>query len=655
MSSTYSSVDKLMQSVASDQDDGTAYRFVITVDGELLYISPNFDDALKSKGIEDFSMVSFPVSLPEIQSGQYPLAYGSDNQTLVFHFDRIDMGEGETYLVATSVEEKVEPEKKQPRQPLTRAISFKSILGSVLPSQDNKVVLPNSDLSPAMRLQESDVQVFYGQSPNLMCVLSLEGNISRFNARLPELIGYDPQALVGKNLSDIVHVEDRLSVRNILCNFSRTGIDKRQEEVTAECRLIGTDEKTHWIDWVIREDQGQLYCLGHNISNVKKNEMILESQRQKLAEAQALAHMGHWRWQVGSSEIDCSDEIYGIFGVDPLSFKTTIDELERLISRRDIGRIMQAFQRAIINQNPYDMDFRIKRYDGGFRFLRCEGRCETDEEGDVIALYGILQDITDQKQHERELQEAKESAEAAYTAKSRFLANMSHELRTPLNAIIGFSEMMQQSILGPLGSEKYYDYVTGIHESGRHLLDLISDILDMSKIEAGKYELVVEELDVCQMINLARNMVEGRALDSEIKTSVYFASEPLIINADRRALMQILLNILSNAIKFSEQGGEVSISADVQDEQVYIAISDNGIGIPAHKISVITRPFEQVSSELTRGHEGSGLGLSITKELAELHGGGLHIDSTVGEGTTVTIRMPVNPQGKAIRKDRDFL
>jgi two-component system cell cycle sensor histidine kinase PleC len=217
---------------------------------------------------------------------------------------------------------------------------------------------------------------------------------------------------------------------------------------------------------------------------------------------------------------------------------------------------------------------------------------------------------------------------------------MSHELRTPLNAIIGFSEMMQRQLLGPIGTEKYIDYIAGIRESGEHLLDLISDILDMSKIEAGKYELDLEEMNAVKILRLALHMMEGRAEDAKIKISLDTRKEDMLIVADRRALMQILLNILSNAVKFTNPGGLVRIECTERPDYLSIRISDNGIGIPPNKLKHVTRPFEQAASHYTREHEGTGLGLAITKDLVELHGGSLHIDSTLGVGTTVTVRLP---------------
>ena len=291
------------------------------------------------------------------------------------------------------------------------------------------------------------------------------------------------------------------------------------------------------------------------------------------------------------------------------------------------------------------MEFRITQPNDEIRFIRCEGRCSFDHTGEVTALYGIMQDMTERMLYERDLRIAKEQAEKAYAARTQFLANMSHELRTPLNAIIGFSDMIERQLLGPIGTEKYLEYISGIRDSGEHLLDLISDILDMSKIEAGKYEMAPEEFSILKVLQLCTHMMEGRAHESGVKITLeHDIDEELKITADRRAVLQILLNLTSNAVKFTSEGGQVTIQALPRDEYLSLKVIDTGIGIPAHKLASVTKPFEQVSSSYARDHEGSGLGLAISKDLAEMHGGNLFIESTVDVGTTVTIRLPFTPQ-----------
>jgi two-component system, cell cycle sensor histidine kinase PleC len=234
----------------------------------------------------------------------------------------------------------------------------------------------------------------------------------------------------------------------------------------------------------------------------------------------------------------------------------------------------------------------------------------------------------------------KTRAEEANQAKSKFLANMSHELRTPLNAIIGFSEIMESGMFGPLGAEKYVEYSRDIRESGEYLLDVINDILDMSKIEAGGIRLTPETVELDSLLADCIRVVSTRA--GEKKLTVSAEIEPRIhLNADRRALKQIALNLLSNAVKFTPDGGAVTVQGRLRAGAVSIGIKDNGIGIPRQALQKLGRPFEQVESQLTKRHQGSGLGLAIATSLVELHGGAMRIRSQLGRGTLVVVRLPM--------------
>jgi two-component system cell cycle sensor histidine kinase PleC len=240
----------------------------------------------------------------------------------------------------------------------------------------------------------------------------------------------------------------------------------------------------------------------------------------------------------------------------------------------------------------------------------------------------------------------KTRAEAANRSKSEFLANMSHELRTPLNAIIGFSEIMQAQMFGPIGSEKYSEYSRDIQRSGQFLLDVINDILDMSKIEAGRLQLEIEKAALDGIFEDVMRLVGPRALEGRV-TITRAVPKPLQIEADRRALKQVFINLLSNAVKFTPEGGRVNIRAAREGETIVIAIKDTGIGIPAGDIEKLGRPFEQVENQFTKSHGGSGLGLAISRSLVELHGGTLNIASEVGAGTEVRVVLPCNPPPQA--------
>jgi two-component system cell cycle sensor histidine kinase PleC len=589
----------------------------------------NSDDVLGG-GSALFGIKSKNAAAEALRAGLHIVTFPNRKNALSLQFDWIDASDGRRFLVASAEEDE----------------GFSHSILDLVPQTPKPAPRPTGQIA-----DDKDLHNFLDISPDIMTVARPDGTFIRINETFTTLLGYKEADIQEKNFTDFVHAEDRAHV--LAAMQSLLYADEVPAEglmIDFEARLMTVEGKALWMDWRHKRIDDRIYSVGRDITAIKRHEQVLRRHERQLSEAEAIGKMGRWRWKVGEEEIFWSAEIYRIFGADPKTYVPTLDNVNAMLHRRDVGRMIQAFQRAIIEENDYDMDFRVLRPNGETRFVRCEGRCEMDSEGDVIALYGIMQDITESMLHERDLREAKDSAERAYAAKSQFLANMSHELRTPLNAIIGFSEMMQRQLLGPIGTPKYIEYIAGIRESGEHLLDLISDILNMSKIEAGKYELDLEELNIAKTIKLAIHMMEGRALDASIKIMADIENEDRMIVADRRAVMQIMLNLLSNAVKFSDAGSSVRVECIERPDYLSIKVHDKGIGIPANKLKNIGKPFEQAASHYTRQHEGSGLGLAITKELAELHGGQMHIESTLGVGTIVTIRIPYD--ASTTRRDR---
>ena len=235
--------------------------------------------------------------------------------------------------------------------------------------------------------------------------------------------------------------------------------------------------------------------------------------------------------------------------------------------------------------------------------------------------------------------EEKNRAEEANQTKSKFLANMSHELRTPLNAIIGFSEIMESGMFGTLGSEKYQEYCHDILTSGHYLLEVINDILDMSKIEAGRMKLDMESLDLSKTLAESLRVVSGRADDKNLVVSADIEGTISVV-ADRRAIKQIIVNLLSNAVKFTPDGGKVTVRSRLLRDSIVLMIADTGIGIAPHSLARLGRPFEQVESQLTKTYHGSGLGLAIARSLTHLHGGTMRLRSRLGTGTVVCVSLP---------------
>lgn len=618
-------------------EDEAIARFVMDETGAVLYATKAM---LEMAGTQSAESITGGVKidgsprkkLHTLQDGTYNLAGKHITSPAAFRFDWVNRSDGSKILIASHTPEKAEPPD---------AVVIESFVHTL----EQKLLKLSSH--PSVIWNREDMGHFIGMSSDMMLALDTSGTVLKANKTffdLTELEGVRPEDI---SLPALFFDADRPLVRRTLqaLSFQDNGDDSTQT-LDFEARIARESSGFLWSEWKLRREDGKIYAIGRDISAMKAHEQDLVKRQQQLLEAEGIGRMGHWRWVIGETGMEWSDQIYRMFGRSREDFTPTIDALNQMVNRRDVGRVIQAFQRAMIEQNNYDMEFRITRpEDGETRYISCEGRCELDTQGEVIALFGIMQDMTERMVYESNLREAKESAERAYAAKSQFLANMSHELRTPLNAIIGFSEMIERQLLGPIGTEKYLDYIAGIRESGEHLLDLISDILDMSKIEAGKYELDPEEVNIGKTLKLAVHMMQGRAHESGVRITTDKIDEtgPTIM-ADRRAFMQVILNLLSNAVKFTNTGGHIWLDCEESKNEVLIKVSDTGIGIPANKLNTITRPFEQASTSYARTHEGSGLGLAITKELVELHGGSLVIESTVGVGTVVTVKLPSSPQ-----------
>lgn len=284
-----------------------------------------------------------------------------------------------------------------------------------------------------------------------------------------------------------------------------------------------------------------------------------------------------------------------------------------------------------------------RRRKGGQVYIRLSSAIMPENRKDWARVVTTIGDVSDRKRTELALYAAKEEADRANRAKSRFLASMSHELRTPLNAIIGFSEIMHKQLFGPVGQQRYMEYALDIHQSGQHLLNLINDMLDLSRIEAGKYEIHEEWIGARELFDWVLNMTEPQILATGVEVSDFIAEDFPYFFADLRAMRQIMLNLLSNALKFTPRGKTVRLSAyqDKDNGGIILEVADTGKGIPAKLLERITEPFVQAGNVDTRPGTGTGLGLSITKSLAELHGGKLYLASVEHEGTTVTLRLPV--------------
>jgi cell cycle sensor histidine kinase DivJ len=341
-------------------------------------------------------------------------------------------------------------------------------------------------------------------------------------------------------------------------------------------------------------------------------------------------------------------------GRDRSTFPQALQEpcgqrLAELVHVSDRIALMHALDTLRQGEASASVLVRVQRVysDEGRQFLhvRLEMTALRRPEGDLDSILVQLIDISAEEALRDEAAQRCDEARSAHEAKSRFLAAVSHELRTPLNAILGFSDVLAGEYFGRLETDRQKEYVGLIRQSGNHLLAVVNAMLDMSKIEAGRYELFAEPFPIGEVLESCRAMLDLQARGKGITLTARTAKGLGELVADRRAVKQILINLAGNAIKFTEAGGVVSIDAAMEGEEVVLTVSDTGIGIAAEKLATIGQPFTQVQDEYTRQYEGTGLGLALVKGLVALHGGQFHIESRAGEGTVVTIALPLDGSG----------
>ena len=331
------------------------------------------------------------------------------------------------------------------------------------------------------------------------------------------------------------------------------------------------------------------------------------------------------------------------------------DGLFERVHVADRPAYLTALSGCLANNEPTAVEFRI-RHAGGVeaaRYLWAEMDCRPMRGADGaglerLSIVAVTRDISDRKTQEAELVRTRDEAESANRIKTQFLANMSHELRTPLNSIMGFSEILNRELFGSLGEGRYRDYAHLIHESGEHLLNVVNDILDISKIETGKFKILKEPVDVSTLVKSCCDVMRHTAEQKQLALMLEVAPCLPALSADNRACKQMLLNVISNAIKFTNPGGSVCVSARASNGAVELAVTDNGVGIAAAELPKLGNPFVQASNSHDGSCEGAGLGLSVVKGLARLHGGKLELKSTLGKGTTATITLPLNSHSESV-------
>ena len=521
-----------------------------------------------------------------------------------------------------------------------------------------------------------------------------KGRIETFNPMAENLFGYTADEVIGQNLKVLMASGHARKHDGYIDNYLDTGKGKilgvRERELMAR-RKDGTlfPFELNVAEFFLGGERKFIGTM-RDITNRKKAEEKIRSAAEKQSLLQAVAQAAnesrivevameaalnavceHTGWPVGHVYVPSEDDpdvlvssgLWHLASPERLGgFRRVSESLAFAAGEGLPGRVLENGKPAWITDLPVDKNFpraelaREIKLASGIAFpilVRGEVaavmeffsdiRHEEDQEMLVIMgqIGAQIGQVIERNRALEQLATAMERTELANRAKTEFLANMSHELRTPLNSIIGFSEVVMNEIFGSIENERYAGYVSDIHSSGRHLLELINDILDVSKIEAGAMDLVEEDLDVEEVIWESVRVVKGRAESGEIRLSVSIDSTFPRLRADAVRFKQILLNLLSNAIKFTPKGGSVRIEAELEPGGgMALSITDTGIGVSEDELEKVLQPFTQASSGLDRRHEGTGLGLYLVKALAEEHDGSLDIASRLNHGTTVTVRFP---------------
>ena len=477
-----------------------------------------------------------------------------------------------------------------------------------------------------------------------VCLFDADLKLAASNSELSKLLGIPREMMEpGTSFQDLVRYnaqrgeygratsEDEVQRRT---EILLTNLQARMERVRPDGTVLENRNR--------RLTNGGYVMVYSDITETKRIEAALRQSEQRYALALSGANEGIWEWGDQVDGVYVSRRLREIVGIEGSEPVVTSDDWIGRIHPEDVEEMRERLRDHLRGKvDYYNHEYRMRGDDGRYRWVHSRGVGVRDETGHVYRMAGSLSDVTQRKLAEQELLRAKEAAEMANRTKGEFLATMSHELRTPLNAIIGFSELIQQQVFGPIGHENYADYVQNIHESGNHLLTIINDILDVSKAEAGMIELYEEEVDLREVIASGMRLIGPRARESNIALTTDYAEPLSMVVADARRLKQILINLLSNAVKFTSSGGSITIKAWASPGMgAGFQVIDTGIGIEKDELQRMLEPFTQAESGLSRKHEGTGLGLPLSRALIEVHGGELRLKSEPGQGTTITVALP---------------
>jgi PAS domain S-box-containing protein len=477
--------------------------------------------------------------------------------------------------------------------------------------------------------------------------LNRQGEYS-WTDELFRIYGFEPGSVTPgfETFLSAVHPDDQALIHRLIDDARA----QRLKDQTQDVRIIRPDGVERIVNQHVEyswSPEGELLSTAGTAQDVTEWRIATERLRQSerlLRRAQELNRIGSWEYDLRTKRVSWSDHLFELFGVDPGATMLTTESFLGMIHPDDQQINIQRFEEAVAQRlATQSFDTRIIRADGEERILHALYEFDWADGEMPSKVTGTGQDVTEERAAQQALQQALHAAEEANRAKSAFLANMSHELRTPLNAIIGFAELIRTTGQKPQMLDKVSEYADHIHSSGTHLLEIICDILDLSRVEAGSLILAEETIAIPDLVDWALNMIRPQARAGCVCVRSDLPAQLPAIFGDKRLMRESLLNLLSNAVKFTPEGGSVQVSVTTEAQgDLVIAVRDSGIGMRAEDIPAALAPFTQLENTLTRRYEGTGLGLPLTKKFVELHGGTLEIESAPGQGTSVRMTIPAD-------------
>ncbi|WP_372720722.1 PAS domain S-box protein, partial [Novipirellula sp.] len=443
--------------------------------------------------------------------------------------------------------------------------------------------------------------------------------------------------IVFDDILQIIHPDDREEAAHHL----RSTVRGNESTYRFDCRIVREDNgKTSWVEnlgLISRNKAGiakLVTSITRDVTERKQTELALAEGKERLTMALRAGGMAVWEWS--EEGVFWEDSMYDLLGLSP-NCRRNASTLMQIVHRDDLTRMIHAWRQTVNGNANFDEEFRILRADGSVRWIAGVGEQVLTDKGEPKRILGLIWDITEQRELQDSLQEARAQAEAASDSKSEFLANMSHEIRTPMTAILGYTDLIAEQIQHPEALE----HVRTIRRNGDFLLDIINDILDLSKIEAGKLDIAPERFAPNRLIEDVRSIMEVRASEGGLNLDVdYEGKIPSEVVSDPKRLKQILINLVGNAIKFTPSGEvRLRIRHQPEDRRLRIDIIDTGIGMKPEQKARLFKPFTQGDSSVTRHFGGTGLGLAISQRLAKMLGGTITVDSTEGQGSTFSLTI----------------